>query len=48
MCKRKDNVNLVLGEDIVMNQILNMKERAVVGHFFGQVIYEKTLSDWIS
>jgi hypothetical protein len=44
---RKERVKLVLREDIMLNQIFHMQDKAVVGQFHGRAISKKPLHDWI-
>jgi hypothetical protein len=46
--KQKSNqVNLVLGDDVKMHQVVSLSTQALVGRFHGRSICEKYLKKWL-
>jgi hypothetical protein len=41
-------IHLLIGEDLMLEQIIPMQEMALVGKFWGRYMKEKTLQEWLA
>ena len=48
MKDRKDNLELIMGKDISLEQIPDFLSQALVGHFCGKIVAIASLQHWIS